>query len=202
MSRKGDVEISEVFIVLILLVSVFAAVWIAGNSPIGEVEVTSKNTGEFVKDGLEEASKYFYRTHPHGDYNITTHIWSLGSRLEPPDSIPHSENMTIPDYSVFFDGRFLYDIRGFGAKVYERYDEVEPMAIEAVAVFLGTSETLDRYYENEETFMIRFYKYNTERRLLEDCIVHSYSDSMTENENLVRSYYIHCNIIWEGYFSR
>ncbi len=198
MEKKGDIEISEMFIVLLLLVGVLTAVWIVGWQE--EIPVTDKSTDELLDDGLKSASEYFYQSHPEGDYIITTHKWSLGNINDPPDSIPYTENMTVPEFPVLFDGTFLYGTRGFAAKIYERVDEVEPMAIECAAVFIEGSDTMDDYYRDEESFMIRFYTYYKERKLLEDCIITSYGDSMTEEGTFVRTYHIHCNVIWRGYF--
>ncbi len=201
MSKKGDLEINEIFIILLLLMGMMAAVWIAGESGYSEstqVKVTDKSTGELLDDGIEELSDYFYSTHAEGDYIIETHKWSLGNMNAPPDSIPHSENISIPLYPVLFNGRYLYEIRGFAAKVYERTDAAVPTDIECLAIFLDTSDTLDEYYANNETFEIKFYTYYKEKKFLEGCHVNSHKDAITKNGTFIRTYYMHCNLIWDG----
>ena len=202
MSKKGDIEINEIFIIILLLMGVLTSVWIATEntsySEERQVKVTDQNTGELIVEGLEKASEYFYLTHPEGDYLITPHEWALGEMDEPPDSIPYSDEMEIPTRPVLFEGKFLYGIRGFGAKIYERTDVAEPMSVECVAIFLGSSDTLNEYYSDRESFMIRFYTFNTTRQILENCFIHSYKDAVTQHGNLIRNYYIHCNVIWEG----
>ncbi len=206
MSKKGDVEINEIFIVLLLLVGVLAAVWVATeNTSYDEgriVKVTGDSIGELIDEGLYVSSEYFYSTHSEGDYKISTHRWALIDMDEAPDAEPkpvaYAYGSDIPNNPVLFEGKYLYEIRGFGAKIYERTDAEEPMDIEAVAIFLGTSNTMDEYYEDQESFMIRFYEENTQREILENCNIQDYKDAITESGTFIRFYYIHCSVIWEG----
>lgn len=206
MSKKGDVEINEIFVVLLLLIGVLAAVWVATeNSTYNEervVKVSGESIGELIDQGLYTASEYFYETHTDGDYMIDTHRWAVVDMDQPPDAEPkpvsYSEGVTIPNNPVLFDGKYLYEIRGFGTKIYERTDKEEPIDIEAVALFMGTSDTMDGYYESQERFTVRFYQENTQRQILENCGIQSYKDMVTQSGTFIRFYYIHCNVIWEG----
>jgi len=207
MTKKGDVEITEIFIVLLLLVGVLTSVWIATeNSGYEEkqVKVTDKTIGELIDDGISEASENFYATNPDGDFRIDTYRWSVLDMSDLPDAeiqgIPYPDGATIPNYPVLFDGKYLYEIRGFGAKVFERTDKEQPIDVEGAAIFLGTSETMDEYYETESTFDIKFYTYSTERKLLENCTVDYYTDSITTGGSFLRTYFLHCSVIWGGYF--
>ncbi|NYZ77670.1 hypothetical protein H0O02_05160 [Candidatus Micrarchaeota archaeon] len=203
MSKKGELEINEMFITLLLLIGIMTAVWVAGGSVFSEqtqVQVTDKSVGGLIDENLALVSEDFYTNNPQGDYRIDVQEWSLGPMGQPPDYVPNSENMSIPGYPVLFGDRYLYEIRGFGAKVYERTDQEQPIDIECFAVFLGKSDTLDGYYANQGTFEIKFYTHYTERKLLESCQVYAYKDAVTKGGNLIRTYYMHCNVIWGGYF--
>jgi len=203
--RKGEFEINEMFIVLLLLIGVLAAMWVAGETGFSEekqVKVTNKTMEELLGDGLAQAAENFFKANPtaQGNYLIKSEIWSFGPMEKPPDYIPNSENISIPNYPVLFDSKYLYEIRGFGAKVYERTDKEQPVDIRCFAIFLGKSDTLDNYYTTRKEFQIMFYTHNTERKLLENCTVDSYKDQLTEKGNLIRTYYMHCNVIWGGYY--
>ena len=202
MSKKGEIEINEIFIVLLLLVSVLAAVWVSGNSSYSEdriVQVTGDSIGEFLDSQLYTASQYFYESNPDGDYDIYTYKWAPIDMDEAPDAEPPPVpgDATIPNYPTLFDGKYLYEIRGFGVKVFERTDAEQPVDIEAAAVFVNTSDTMDNYYDTQESFMVRFYDFHTVRHVLENCNVRDYKDSITESGNFIGTYYIHCNVIWE-----
>lgn len=203
MSRKGEFEINEMFIVILLLVGVLTAVWITGETGFNEkdqVQVTTKSIGALVDDGLAQAAQNFYVKNPSGNYRIDTQEWTLSSLNQAPDYISSSDATSIPTYPVLFDGKYLYEIRGFGAKAYERTDQAQPVDIECFAIFLGTSDTLNNYYSSGKGFEIKFYTYTTDIKLLENCVVESYQDAMTQNGNLLRTYYMHCNVVWGSYF--
>lgn len=202
MSKKGEIEINEIFIVLLLLVSVLAAVWVSGNSSYSEdriVQVTDDSISEFLDEELSDASQYFYESNPEGEFNIYTYKWAPISMDDPPDAEPPPipGDATIPNNPALFDGKYLYEIRGFGVKVFERIDEEQPVDIEAAAVFVNNSDTMDNYYNTQESFTTRFYDFYTVRHVLENCHVRNYDDSLTESGNFIRTYYIHCNVIWE-----
>ena len=203
MSKKGEIEINEIFIVLLLLVSVLAAVWISGNNSYSDknlVKVTDADMNQFLDDQLYTASEYFYAANPDGEFNIYTYKWASVDMNSPPDAEPlpiPGADATIPNNPTLFDGKYLYEIRGFGVKVFERTDVEQPVDIEAAAVFVNTSDTMDGYYKTQESFTVRFYDSHTIRHVLENCHVRSYRDSITESGNFIRSYYIHCNVIWE-----
>ena len=202
MSKKGEIEINEIFIVLLLLVSVLAAVWVSGNASYSDdnvVKVTDASIGEFLDEQLYTASQYFYESNPDGDYDIFTYKWAPIPMDEPPDAEPPPVpgDATIPNDPTLFDGKYLYEIRGFGVKVFERIDAEQPVDIEAVAVFVDSSDTMNGYYNTQESFTVRFYDFYTVRHVLENCHVRNYKDSITESGTFIRTYYIHCNVIWE-----
>ena len=202
MSKKGEIEINEIFIVLLLLVSVLAAVWVSGNASYTDdrvVKVTDATISEFLDEQLNIASQYFYESNPDGDYDIFTSKWAPIAMDDPPDAEPPPipGDATIPTNPTLFDGKYLYEIRGFGVKVFERIDAEQPVDIEGVAVFVNTSDTMDNYYKTQESFTVRFYDYYTYRYVLENCHVREYKDSITESGNFIRTYYIYCNVIWQ-----
>lgn len=201
MSKKGDLEISEVLVVFLLLIGMMAAVWVAtGEGGYGEstqVKVTDETVGELIDDGIAALTQEFYKETTEGNYTITLDKWALGSMDSPPDSIP-VRTIAVPTYPVLFEGRFLENIRGLGVKKYQRTDVIEPADIKVVVIFLEGSDTVDSYYENDDEFHMKYYTYSTERRYMEGCHVNSYFDSMTVNGTLLRTYYIHCNLVWEG----
>jgi len=202
MSKKGDLEISEVLVVFLLLIGMMAAVWVAtGEGGIynesAQVKVTDESVGQLLDDGLEVLTQEFYRETAHGNYNISIDRWSLGDMNAPPDSIP-AQTLSVPTYPVLFNGRFLEDIRGLGVKTYERTDTAEPPDIKIVAIFLESSDTLDGYYRTGEEFNMKYYTYYTERRYMEGCHVKSYFDSMTTSGTILRTYYMECNLVWYG----
>ncbi len=201
MSKKGDLEISEVLIVFLLLIGMIAAVWIAtgdgGYSESAQVKVTDDSVGGLLDEGLEVLTQEFYRETTEGNYNITIDKWALGNINSPPDSIP-VKTIAVPTYPVLFNGRFLENIRGLGVKTYERTDQAEPPDIKVVAIFVEGSDTLDEYYKDGEDFTMKYYTYYTERRYMEGCHVKSGFTSITETGTFLKTYYINCNLVWYG----
>ncbi len=201
MSKKGDLEISEVLVVFLLLVGMMTAVWVAtgegGYNETDQVKVTDESVGELLDDGLAVLTQEFYDETTEGNYNISIDKWALGDINEPPDSIP-VKTIAVPTYPVLFNGRFLENIRGLGVKTYERTDEAQPDNIKVVAIFLEGSDTVDGYYESGETFDMKYYTYYTERRYMEGCHVRSFFNSMTESGTILKTYYINCNLVWYG----
>jgi hypothetical protein len=201
MSKKGDLEISETLVVFLLLIGMIAAVWVAtgegGYNESAQVKVTDESVGELLNDGLAVLTQEFYEETEEGNYTITVDRWALGEMDEPPDSIPVG-TIAVPAYPVLFNGRFLENIRGLGVKTYERTDVAEPQDIKVVAIFLEGSDTVDKYYEDNEEFHMKYYTYSTERRYMEGCNVNSFFSSMTANGTLLKTYYIECNLVWHG----
>lgn len=196
--KKGDLELGEIVVVLLLLVGVMA-----GSMYLGAMEETLPNQdnrtmGEILVQGRLELDDAFYSEIEDGDFRIRTHEWMIGEKTDAPDTVPLGQEKRLIS-EILFDDTYVESIRGFTFKVYtptSTINEEKHTRIKAFAVFLDEETIFDDHFANSTKFNFDYFPYPVSRKDVENCEVVSSNTYMTENETVFKTYFFDCTFIW------
>lgn len=105
-SHKGELELGEVFVVLLMFMGILAGSMYLGNQKLQSVQEDDRTVGDLLEGGLIEIENAFNRGVTDGDFDVTTYRWMIGKKSDKPDEVPlGSEGRMTAD--VLFNGHYI-----------------------------------------------------------------------------------------------
>jgi len=155
------------------------------------VNITNETASQLIGDGIARAMARFALDPKHTLYVSVSYPWSIQGNITP-DSIPIKQN-DLRASAILFNGRYIDSLRGFGLVVNTPSPEiVAPMVIEATAIFLGNSTSLDAFSASGNTFTMKYEPYPSGSQYLEKCEIVADMDLLSMNGSAYKIYDFDC----------
>ncbi|MFH1394136.1 MAG: hypothetical protein ABII71_05375 [Candidatus Micrarchaeota archaeon] len=198
-SRKGELELGEVFVVLLMLVGVLAGSMYLGNQQLHSIQEDDRTIGDLLEGGLIEIGDSFLDEVVSGNYDVTAYRWMIGKKDDVPDEVPlGSEGRMTAD--ILFNGGYIDSVRGLAFKIYAPTDDSpDPKTrIRFYGVFLNYTTPMDQWLEDDTEFTVDYFPYPMDRRFMEGCHVQSSGMYRTADDTVFKTYFFECSVVWQG----
>jgi len=161
------------------------------SSPNVSINITNETTSQLIDDGIARAMARFANNPQHTLYVSVSYPWSIQGNITP-DSIPIKQN-DLRTSAMLFNGRYIDSLRGFGLVVNTPSPEIiAPQVIEATAIFLANSTSLDTFASSGGTFTIKYEPYPSGSQYIENCRIVADMDLVSTNGSAYKIYDFDC----------
>jgi|GEM_PF-5616655 len=196
-THRGELELGEVFIILLLFVGIIAGSMYLGTERLHSIPEDDRTTMQILNGGLDSIERSFLQEVVAGDYDIKVYRWVIGKSSDKPDAVPLGEEGRLTA-DILFNGTYINSVRGLGFKVYTPTAIDTKTRIMFVGVFLNHTTPMDEWLKDDSEFSVRYFPYPTFDNVFEGCHVRASDIYRTAEDNVFRTYYFDCAYSWEG----
>lgn len=195
--KKGDLELGEIIVVLLLLVGVMTGSMYLGVMAKAQIPQDNRTMSEMMKEGRMSLDDSFYSEITDGNYKILSYEWMIGNLNETPDRIELGKEKRMIS-EILFNGTYVESLRGFTFKSYVPTAIDKQPRVKAFGIFINETNVFDRYLEDGNTFSFEYFPYPVDRKKAEGCKVVSAKMYRTANDTIFKTYTFDCDYLWSG----